>query len=75
MTYLGQYEVPDKIGAWRLSEAQFVSGMSVSGFIMATANATHGQLSFNLGYVEPAVSAERAELLADESIRALLSAI
>ncbi|TLF80884.1 FAD-dependent monooxygenase [Nocardia cyriacigeorgica] len=75
MTYLGQYDVPDKIGAWRLSEAQFVSGMSVSGFIMATANATHGQLSFNVGYVEPAVSAERAELLADESIRALLSAI
>ncbi|ONM48744.1 hypothetical protein B0T44_03455 [Nocardia donostiensis] len=74
MTYLGQYGFPDKVGAWRLSEAQFVSGMSVSGFIMATANASHDQLSFNVGYVEPAVSRERAQRLADESIQALLSA-
>ncbi|WP_228002524.1 FAD-dependent monooxygenase [Nocardia australiensis] len=75
MTYLGDYPFPDKIGSWQLSGAQFVSGMSVSGFIMATANATHGELSFNVGYVEPAVSRERAERLADESVRALLAAI
>lgn len=75
MTYLGRYAFPDKIGSWQLSGAQFVSGMSVSGFIMATANATHGELSFNIGYVEPAVSRERAERLADESVRALLSVI
>lgn len=75
MTYLGSYPFPDKIGSWQLSGAQFVSGMSVSGFIMATANATHGELSFNIGYVEPAVSRERAERLADESMRALLSVI
>ncbi|MGW4770758.1 FAD-dependent monooxygenase [Nocardia sp. NPDC004278] len=75
MTYLGRYSFPDKIGSWQLSGAQFVSGMSVSGFTMATANATHGELSFNLGYVEPAISRERAERLADESVRALLSVI
>ncbi|WP_329406088.1 FAD-dependent monooxygenase [Nocardia vinacea] len=75
MTYLGRYAFPDKIGAWQLAGAQFVSGMSVSGFIMATANATHGELSFNIGYVEPAVSRARAERLADESVRALLSVI
>ncbi|MFI9505407.1 FAD-dependent monooxygenase [Nocardia sp. NPDC052566] len=75
MTYLGRYPFPDKIGSWHLEGAQFVSGMSVSGFIMATANATHGELSFNVGYVEPAVSRERAERLADESVRALLAAV
>ncbi|WP_406237651.1 FAD-dependent monooxygenase [Nocardia sp. NBC_01009] len=75
MTYLGNYPFPDKIGSWQLSGAQFVSGMSVSGFIMATANATHGELSFNVGYVEPAVSRERAERLADESVRALLAVL
>ncbi|WP_332838960.1 FAD-dependent monooxygenase [Nocardia bovistercoris] len=75
ITDLGHYAFPDKIGAWRLSGAQFVSGMSICGFIMATANATHGELFFNLGYVEPAVSRQRADRLADESIRALLSAI
>ncbi|WP_327114255.1 FAD-dependent monooxygenase [Nocardia sp. NBC_01730] len=74
MTYLGDYPFPDKIGSWWLEGAQFVSGMSVSGFIMATANATHNELSFNIGYVEPAVSRDRAERLADESVRALLSA-
>ncbi|MEU7767946.1 FAD-dependent monooxygenase [Nocardia sp. NPDC049190] len=74
MAYLGAYSFPDKLGSWRLEEAQFVSGMSVSGFVMATANTTHNQLSFNVGYVEPAVSRKRAERLADESVRALLSA-
>ncbi|WP_174184053.1 FAD-dependent monooxygenase [Nocardia barduliensis] len=74
MTYLGSYPFPDKVGSWQLEGAQFVSGMSVSGFIMATANATHNELSFNIGYVEPAVSRDRADRLADESVRALLSA-
>ncbi|MFR9753181.1 FAD-dependent monooxygenase [Nocardia sp. 004] len=73
MTYLGKYPFPDKIGSWQLEGAQFVSGMSVSGFIMATANATHDALFFNIGYVEPAVSRERAERLADASMRALSS--
>ncbi|MEV0357930.1 FAD-dependent monooxygenase [Nocardia sp. NPDC050697] len=75
LTYLERPAFPDKLGAWRLSGAQFVAGMSVCGFVSATATVLHGELSLNVGYVEPAVSAERAERLADETVRALLGAL
>ncbi|MFC8046862.1 FAD-dependent monooxygenase [Nocardia sp. NPDC057353] len=75
LTYLERPAFPDKLGAWRLSGAQFVTGMSVCGFVSATATVLHGELTLNLGYVEPAVSAERAERLADETVRALLGAL
>jgi len=75
LTYLERPAFPDKLGAWRLSGAQFVAGTSVAGFVSATATVLHGELTLNLGYVEPAVSAERAERLADETVRALLGAL
>ncbi|MFC8530688.1 FAD-dependent monooxygenase [Nocardia sp. NPDC057227] len=75
LTYLERPAFPDKLGAWRISGAQFVAGMSVCGFVSATATALNGELAINLGYVEPAVSAERAERLADETVRGLLGAL
>lgn len=75
LTYLERPAFPDKLGAWRISGAQFVSGMSVCGFVSATATVLHGELSFNVGFVEPAISAGRAGRLADETVRALLGAL
>lgn len=73
--YLDRAPFPDKLGAWQLSGAQYAAGMSVCGFVMTTATVAHGELSVNLGYVEPAVSEERAARLADETVRALLAAL
>ncbi|MGW1376947.1 condensation domain-containing protein [Streptomyces sp. NPDC002446] len=75
LSNLGRFDVPDRVGPWRLSDTQIVAGISVTGAVVATAVTSHRQLAWNFSYVEHIVSAPRARHLADASVRTLLSAI
>ncbi|HEV2639098.1 MAG TPA: FAD-dependent monooxygenase [Actinocrinis sp.] len=75
LSNVGRYEFPDRAGPWRVSDAQFVAGVSVMGAIVATVNSSHGQLAWNFSYIEDLVSPMRARNIADESIRTVLSAL
>ncbi|MFD9733341.1 condensation domain-containing protein [Umezawaea sp. NPDC059074] len=75
LSNIGRHHFPDAIGPWRLSEAQFVAGPSISGYLVATANTSHDQLSWNFSYVDDAVPTERAERIATDSVDILLSAL
>ncbi len=72
---IGRYAFPDQIGAWQVSDAQFLTGISVNGYFVATINSSHGRLFWNFTHIDKAVPAERAERMADDCVRALLTAI
>jgi len=72
---IGRYAFPDRIGAWEVSDAQFLTGISVNGYFVATINSSHGRLFWNFTHIDEAVPVGRAECLADNCVRALLSAI
>jgi hypothetical protein len=72
---IGRYDFPDRIGDWRLSGAQFIAGVSVSGYFAATVNTSHGQLFWNFTYIDGVVSETSARRYADGSVRTLLDAI
>ncbi|WP_188316522.1 phthiocerol/phthiodiolone dimycocerosyl transferase family protein [Solihabitans fulvus] len=71
---MGRFDFPDTLGAWRLSGAQVVGGISVIGYFAAVACTSQGQLSWNFLYVDEAISLARAERLADASMAAVLAA-
>ncbi|MGW3645707.1 condensation domain-containing protein [Streptomyces sp. NPDC000878] len=71
---IGRFEFPGKLGAWGLSGAQFVGGISVVGYFASSVTTSHGQLSWNFTYIDEAISRERAERLVDDSVRAVLAA-
>jgi phthiocerol/phthiodiolone dimycocerosyl transferase-like enzyme len=75
LSNLGRYDFPDTLGPWRLSGAQFVAGLSVCGYFVATVNTSHGQLAWNFEYVADAVPAARATALADACLHAVRDAI
>ncbi|WP_019926106.1 FAD-dependent monooxygenase [Nocardia sp. BMG111209] len=60
LTYLDTRAFPDRVGQWRISGAEFVSGMSISGMTMLTVGIGSDALSLNLGYIEGLLTAERA---------------
>jgi hypothetical protein len=72
---IGRYEFPDEIGPWRVSGAQFIAGISVSGYFVATVSTSHDHLFWNFTYVDDIVPRTRAARLATESVDVLLSAI
>jgi hypothetical protein len=72
---LGRYGFAERIGDWQLSGAQFVAGVSVSGYLAATVNTSHGELFWNFNYIESAVSQRSAQRYADDCIQTLLDAI
>jgi hypothetical protein len=72
---LGRYEFPTQIGDWKLSGAQFISGVSISGYLIATANTSHDELFWNFSYIDSAVSHEAAQGFADGCLQTLLRAI
>jgi hypothetical protein len=72
---LGRYEFPTQIGDWNLSGAQFISGVSISGYLIATANTSHDELFLNFSYIDSAVSHEAAQGFADGCLQTLLRAI
>ncbi|MCS7478734.1 condensation domain-containing protein [Umezawaea endophytica] len=75
LSNIGLHHFPDVIGPWRLSEAQFVAGPSLSGYLVGTVNTSHDQLSWNFSYVDDAVPTDRAERIATDSVDVLLAAI
>ena len=50
----------------RLSDAQFLTGISVNGYFVAAINSSHGRLFWNFTYIDEAVPGERAERLAED---------
>ncbi|QLY33327.1 phthiocerol/phthiodiolone dimycocerosyl transferase family protein [Nocardia huaxiensis] len=68
---IGRYDFPEKAGDWVLSGAQFIAGISISGYFVATVNTSHGVLHWNFTYIEGAVSDARARQLADDSLEIL----
>ena len=75
LSNLGRHDFPGRAGEWQLSGAQFVAGVSVSGYLVATVNTSHGVLQWNFTYIDGAITCERAEELADGALRALLSGL
>ncbi|MBL7260145.1 phthiocerol/phthiodiolone dimycocerosyl transferase family protein [Paractinoplanes lichenicola] len=71
---IGRFEFPAGLGAWRLSGAQFVGGISVVGYLGSSVSTSQGRLSWNFTHIDGAVSRERAERLADASIALVLAA-
>ncbi|MFF3853971.1 hypothetical protein [Micromonospora sp. NPDC002575] len=75
LSNLGRYDFPDRIGAWRLAGAQFVAGLSVCGYFVATANTSHGELAWNFVHVSEAVPDDRAARLVAACVDAVLAEI
>ncbi|MDI9886413.1 FAD-dependent monooxygenase [Streptomyces sp. HNM0645] len=75
LSNVGRYEFPVRAGSWRVSDAQFITGVSVMGAIVATATTTHGRLMWNFSHVEDLIPVPRAERIADDSVRTVLSAL
>ena len=66
---LGRYDFAPRIGPWQLSGAQFIAGLSVSGYLAATVNTTHGEMSWNFSYIDDAVSEQSADELHEDEHR------
>lgn len=75
LSNVGRYDFPELVGPWRVDGAQFLTGVSVMGAIVAAATTSHGRLAWNFGYVEGLVPASRAQRIADDSVRIVLSAL
>ena len=72
---LGRYGFAARIGDWQLSGAQFIAGVSISGYLVATVNASHEELFWNFTYIDVAVSHRSAQRFADGCVQTLLCAI
>ncbi|MFD7917490.1 short-chain dehydrogenase [Streptomyces sp. NPDC059752] len=75
LSNVGRYEFPDRAGSWRVGEAQFLTGVSVMGAIVAAATTSHTQLAWNFSYVDGLIPTPRARRIADDSVRTVLSAL
>jgi len=71
---IGRFDFPAAVGGWQLSGAQFVGGISVVGYLASSVATSHGQLSWNFTHIADAVSRERAERIADDSVKTVLTA-
>lgn len=71
---IGRFNFPEAVGAWRLSGAQFAGGISVVGYLASSVSTSHGRLSWNFTYIDEAVSRERAERIADDTVKTVLMA-
>jgi Condensation domain len=72
---IGRYAFPERIGACRLSDAQFLTGISVNGYFVATINTSHGRLFWNFTFIDEVIPAERAERIIASCVTSLLMAI
>ncbi|MFJ8490482.1 FAD-dependent monooxygenase [Streptomyces sp. NPDC094038] len=75
LSNVGRYEFPDRVGSWRVGDAQFLTGVSVMGAIVATTTTSHEQLAWNFSYVDDLVPASRAQRIADDAVRTVLSVL
>ncbi|WBB80297.1 condensation domain-containing protein [Micromonospora sp. WMMD882] len=74
LSNLGRYDFPAEVGPVRLSGAQFVAGISVSGYLVGTVNTSHDRLFWNFTYIDRAMPTGRVERIADDAVHAVLSA-
>lgn len=65
---IGRHPFPDRIGNLEISDAQFIAGISVLGYVVATINSSHGRLFWNFTYIADAIPAERALKLVDTCV-------
>jgi phthiocerol/phthiodiolone dimycocerosyl transferase-like enzyme len=72
---IGRYDFPARLGDWKLSGAQFITGVSISGYLIATVNTSHDELFWNFSYIDIAVSHRSAQRFADGCLQTLLRAI
>ena len=72
---LGCFDFPAEVGCWQLSGAQFISGVSISGYVVATVNTSHDELFWNFSYIDEVVAPRSAERYADDCLRTVLRAI
>ncbi len=72
---LGRYDFAERIGDWRLSGAQFISGVPPTGYFLATVNTSHNELFWNFTYTDGVVSHGAAQRFADGCLQTLLRAI
>ena len=72
---LGRFDFPARVGDWPMAGAQFITGVSISGYLVATVNTSHGELFWNFSYIDVAVSPMAAEVFADECLATLLCEI
>lgn len=72
---IGRYEFPARIGDWQLAGAQFITGVSISGYLIAAVNTSHGELFWNFSYIDTAVSHRDAHGFADGCLQTLLRAV
>ncbi|MET8152470.1 hypothetical protein ACIBSW_10100 [Actinoplanes sp. NPDC049668] len=75
LSNLGRLDFPDRIGPWRLSGAQFIAGVSISGYLVAAVNTSHGALHWNFTHIDGAVPGAAAEQIADRAVSVLLSGL
>ncbi|MFK0295418.1 condensation domain-containing protein [Streptomyces sp. NPDC090442] len=74
LSNVGRHDFPARLGPWAVSDAQLVAGISVTGSMVATAITAHGQLAWNFSYVPGTISPLRAQGLADDCVRTVLTA-
>jgi hypothetical protein len=72
---IGRYPFPARIGQWRLSGAQLMANLSISGYFAAIINTSHDQLCWNFVYADGVVSERSAQRFADGCVQTLLGAI
>ncbi|CCH32045.1 hypothetical protein ABZ816_26570 [Actinosynnema sp. NPDC047251] len=75
LSNIGVHDFPDRIGPWRLSGAQFTTGLSISGYLAATVNTSHGALFWNFSHIDHAVPGDRARRIADLSVATALEGL
>jgi hypothetical protein len=75
LSNVGRHDFPGRIGPWQLSGAQFVSGISLNGYLTATVTTCHGALHWNFTYIEGAVTRDHAERIAHRAVRILVSGL
>ncbi|WP_306744695.1 SDR family NAD(P)-dependent oxidoreductase [Saccharothrix yanglingensis] len=75
LSNVGRVDFPDRTGVCALSGAQFVAGISVSGYLVAAVTTSHSALHWNFTHVADAVDRRRAGRLADRAVHALRSAL
>lgn len=71
---IGRHHFSDRIGNHEISNAQFVAGISVLGYVVATMNFSHGRLFWNFTYIADAIPDERARDLVNTCIALALDA-
>lgn len=72
---IGTYDFPDRIGDWVVSGAQFHTGISVNGYVVAAINSSHGRMFWNFTHIRDAVPDDRAARMADDCVATLLTAV